>query len=49
MPTIDSDAHVIESEKTWSYLAEDEKAFCADGSTQIRGRPVAQQSVLAKR
>ena len=27
MPVIDSDAHVIESEKTWSYLAADEKHF----------------------
>jgi len=27
MPIIDSDAHVIESQKTWSYLADDEKHF----------------------
>src|SRR5690348_12310439 len=27
MPTIDSDAHVIESERTWSYLAESERRF----------------------
>ena len=27
MTTIDSDAHVIESERTWSYLAEDERHF----------------------
>jgi predicted TIM-barrel fold metal-dependent hydrolase len=27
MPTIDSDAHVIESERTWSYLADNEKRF----------------------
>ena len=27
MPTIDSDAHVIESSKTWDYLADNEKHF----------------------
>jgi predicted TIM-barrel fold metal-dependent hydrolase len=27
MQTIDADAHVIESEQTWSYLAEDERHF----------------------
>jgi len=27
MQTIDSDAHVIESERTWSYLAENERHF----------------------
>ena len=27
MTTIDSDAHVIESDRTWSYLAEDERQF----------------------
>ena len=27
MPTIDSDAHVIESERTWTYLAESERRF----------------------
>jgi len=27
MTTIDADAHVIESERTWSYLAEDERQF----------------------
>lgn len=27
MKTIDSDAHVIESDRTWSYLAEDEKHY----------------------
>ena len=27
MPTIDSDAHVIESSKTWDYLADSEKHF----------------------
>ncbi|MEE2956113.1 MAG: amidohydrolase family protein [Pseudomonadota bacterium] len=27
MPIIDSDAHVIESKRTWSYLAENEKHF----------------------
>ena len=27
MPTIDSDAHVIESDKTWSYLPDDEKHY----------------------
>ena len=27
MPIIDSDAHVIESNRTWSYLAENEKHF----------------------
>ncbi|MBT5457405.1 MAG: amidohydrolase family protein, partial [Rhodospirillaceae bacterium] len=27
MPTIDADAHVIESERTWSYLADDERQY----------------------
>ena len=27
MPTIDADAHVIESERTWSYLAESERRY----------------------
>ena len=27
MPTIDADAHVIESERTWSYLAPDERRY----------------------
>jgi uncharacterized protein len=27
MPTIDADAHVIESHRTWSYLAENERRF----------------------
>jgi len=27
VPTIDSDAHVIESDKTWSYLPDDEKHY----------------------
>jgi len=27
MPTIDADAHVIESERTWSYLAADERRY----------------------
>ena len=25
MPTIDADAHVIETPKTWSYMREDEQ------------------------
>lgn len=27
MPTIDADAHVIESDRTWSYLADDERQY----------------------
>ena len=40
MTTIDADAHVIESDRTWSYLAEDERRFApmvldlADGESQ---------------
>jgi hypothetical protein len=28
MTTIDADAHVIETPKTWSYLRDDELDFC---------------------
>lgn len=37
MPTIDSDAHVIESERTWSYLAESEKRFAPMVLQQVAG------------
>ena len=37
MPTIDSDAHVIESERTWSYLGEAERRFAPMVLQQIAG------------
>lgn len=37
MPTIDSDAHVIESERTWSYLGEGERRFAPMVLQQIAG------------
>jgi uncharacterized protein len=37
MPTIDSDAHVIESHRTWSYLADDERRFAPMVLRQVEG------------
>ena len=37
MPTIDSDAHVIESERTWSYLADHERRFAPLVLQQLQG------------
>lgn len=37
MPTIDADAHVIESHRTWSYLADGEKRFAPMVLRQVQG------------
>jgi predicted TIM-barrel fold metal-dependent hydrolase len=41
MPTIDSDAHVIESHRTWSYLPENERKFAPMTLRQIQGESAA--------
>jgi predicted TIM-barrel fold metal-dependent hydrolase len=37
MPTIDSDAHVIENHRTWQYLAEGERRFAPMVLQQVQG------------
>jgi hypothetical protein len=49
MPTIDSDAHVIESHRTWSYLADDERRFAPMVLRQVEGILVRRQSPSAGR
>ena len=40
MPTIDSDAHVIESEVTWRYLAEDERHYTPMITRRFSGQEI---------